>query len=492
MSPVSRDASAKTSPDFLAAGGEMGSLIRAFDWSSTPVGAPESWPQSLRVTVRLMLNSQHPMFIWWGEDLIQFYNDAYRQTMGPQMHPSALGARGRESWADIWPIIGPQIEQVMSGRGATWNVDQMVPINRHGTPEEVWWTYGYSPIDHDEGIGGVLVVCSDVTAQHLATAELKNRNERMAQLFEEAPSLIAVFHGPDHVIELANAAYREFVGKSDLVGKPLNVAFPELAEQGLIDLVDNVYKTGESFSAKRLGLTLTQDDGSSRQYHVNVMIQPIRDGAGIVEGLFIDAQDVTDHVLLEQRLNIINDELRHRAKNTLAMISAVASQTLRGAADPGALDIFHARLAAFGAAHDALAGRTDAGSEVGEVIRKALAGHADTLERYDLCGPMIEIGSKQSITLALAIHELATNATKYGALSAEEGRVSVSWKTTENTFWLEWNESGGPEVCEPKKTGFGSRLIRTVLAADFNADVTMDFRREGLLFKVTAPIETLG
>ena len=214
MSPVSRDASAKTSPDFLAAGGEMGSLIRAFDWSSTPVGAPESWPQSLRVTVRLMLNSQHPMFIWWGEDLIQFYNDAYRQTMGPQMHPSALGARGRESWADIWPIIGPQIEQVMSGRGATWNVDQMVPINRHGTPEEVWWTYGYSPIDHDEGIGGVLVVCSDVTAQHLATAELKNRNERMAQLFEEAPSLIAVFHGPDHVIELANAAYRELASRS--------------------------------------------------------------------------------------------------------------------------------------------------------------------------------------------------------------------------------------------------------------------------------------
>src|ERR1043166_3894385 len=100
--------------DFLAGGGEMGQLTRDFDWSATPIGSPETWPQSLRTAVRILLNTNHPMFIWWGPELIQFYNDAYRQTMGPERHPSALGQRGRECWAEIWPIIGPQIEQVMS------------------------------------------------------------------------------------------------------------------------------------------------------------------------------------------------------------------------------------------------------------------------------------------------------------------------------------------------------------------------------------------
>ena len=84
--------------DFLAGGGEMGALTRGFDWSKTSLGSPQTWPQSLRVTVRLVLTSRHPMFIWWGPQLIQFYNDAYRETMGPERHPSALGAGGR--WFD--------------------------------------------------------------------------------------------------------------------------------------------------------------------------------------------------------------------------------------------------------------------------------------------------------------------------------------------------------------------------------------------------------
>ena len=90
------------------------------------------------------------MFIWWGPQLIQFYNDAYRQTMGPERHPSALGQGGRECWAEIWHIIGPQIEQVMSGGGATWHENQLVPVTRHGRLEQVYWTYGFSPIDEDD------------------------------------------------------------------------------------------------------------------------------------------------------------------------------------------------------------------------------------------------------------------------------------------------------------------------------------------------------
>src|SRR4051794_248277 len=171
-----------SSADFLSGGGEMGALTRAYDWSSTPLGRPEKWPQSLRTTLRLLLNTNHPMFIWWGPQLIQFYNDAYRQTMGPERHPSALGQAGRDCWAEIWPIIGPQIEQVMSGGGAIWHENQLVPVTRHGRLEQVYWTYGYSPIDHEDGVGGVLVICRDVTADYVATRALREREAELARV----------------------------------------------------------------------------------------------------------------------------------------------------------------------------------------------------------------------------------------------------------------------------------------------------------------------
>jgi PAS domain S-box-containing protein len=171
-----------TSADFLAGGGEMGALTRAYDWSANPLGAPETWPQSLRTAVRILLNTNHPMFIWWGPKLIQFYNDAYRQTMGPERHPGALGQGGRECWTEIWDIIGPQIEQVMSGGGATWHENQLVPVTRHGRLEQVCWTYGFSPIDEDDGIGGVLVVCRDVTKEYLAANALREREAELARV----------------------------------------------------------------------------------------------------------------------------------------------------------------------------------------------------------------------------------------------------------------------------------------------------------------------
>ncbi len=228
---------------FLEAGGEMGELTRAFPWDTTPIGPPENWPQSLKTTVRLLLTSRHPMFIWWGPDLIQFYNDAYRLTMGPERHPSALGQRGRECWEEIWEIIGPQIELVMEGKGATWHEDEYVPVTRFGKRQDVWWTYGYSPIDDGAGgVGGVLVVCNDVTVQHQAT-------ERLRGLFEQAPGFVATLRGPAHVFELVNDAYSELVAGRDVVGRPLAEALPEVVEQGFVRILDEVRATGEPFAA---------------------------------------------------------------------------------------------------------------------------------------------------------------------------------------------------------------------------------------------------
>ena len=155
-------------PTFLRGGGALGALIRAHDWTTTPLGPPAHWPQSLRLVVRLMLDTHHPMFVFWGPDSICLYNDGYSASLGPELHPAMLGVAGATAWADIWPVIGPQIQQVMAGQGATWHQDHLIPIQRHGRREEVYWTYSYSPIDDDTapgGIGGVLVICTETTAR---------------------------------------------------------------------------------------------------------------------------------------------------------------------------------------------------------------------------------------------------------------------------------------------------------------------------------------
>lgn len=173
---------------FLQDGGEMGALIRAKDWRGTPLGSPDSWRPELRTVVRLMLTTQHPIFIFWGQELTCLYNDAYSRSIGPDRHPRILGQPGRQVWDEIWDIIGPQIDQVMSGRGATWNVDHLVPITRGNAWEEVYWTYSYSPIDDPtapNGIGGVLVICTETTERVLLEKRLAEELEAKEVLLRE-------------------------------------------------------------------------------------------------------------------------------------------------------------------------------------------------------------------------------------------------------------------------------------------------------------------
>jgi PAS domain S-box-containing protein len=154
--------------------GEMADLIRTYDWSATPLGPVETWPDILIITVNMLLASRHPMFLWWGSELIQFYNDGYRPSIREDKHPAAVGQRGPQCWPEIWPIIGPQIEAVMRHGESTWNINQLVPIFRNGKLEEVYWTYSYSPIFDAAGVPqGTLVVCSETTEQVLSDRRLR-------------------------------------------------------------------------------------------------------------------------------------------------------------------------------------------------------------------------------------------------------------------------------------------------------------------------------
>src|SRR5712664_2181242 len=148
--PIATDLAVPSSAtQFIGAGTVMRDLIRQHDWSTTPLGPIGTWPASLKMSTAIVLNSKHPMFIWWGSELIQIYNDAYLPSFGEGKHPAALGQRGADCWPEIWQIIWPQIETVLTGGAASWYEDKLVPIWRNGRIEEVYWTYTYTPILDD-------------------------------------------------------------------------------------------------------------------------------------------------------------------------------------------------------------------------------------------------------------------------------------------------------------------------------------------------------
>lgn len=162
------------SPPVFRREGEMAALMRQLDWASTSVGPVAGWPVSLRSTVSTLLASRHAMFLWWGPDLLQFYNDGYRPSLGPDRHPSALAARGRECWAEIWPTIGPEVESIMAGGPSTWHEDHLVPITRGDRVHDVYWSYSYSPVQDDAGsVGGVLVTVQETTRRVIAERRVR-------------------------------------------------------------------------------------------------------------------------------------------------------------------------------------------------------------------------------------------------------------------------------------------------------------------------------
>ncbi|MCB0166181.1 MAG: PAS domain S-box protein [Anaerolineae bacterium] len=169
----------------LMGGGEVGALIRTIDWAETPVGSPAEWPQSLRTGLSICLASRYPMLIWWGPEMIQFYNDAYRPILGATKHPRSMGQRGWECWAEIWDVIGPMATSVFATGHATWSDDLLLVMDRNRYIEETYFTFSYSPIrDESGGIGGVLVTCIETTARVLSERRLRTLRDLGAQASE--------------------------------------------------------------------------------------------------------------------------------------------------------------------------------------------------------------------------------------------------------------------------------------------------------------------
>lgn len=218
---------------------------------------------------------------------------------------------------------------------------------------------------------------------------------------------------------------------------------------------------------------------------------PLRDEAGRIIGAVSVGLDISERKRAEEQRTLLIHELNHRVKNTLATVQAIAVQSLRGAASPeAARETFTARLMALAKAHDVLTRESWEGADLMDVVTGAVEPHrAAGRERFDLSGPRVRLSPAMALSIAMALHELATNAAKYGALTTEGGRVAVAWRVEEGALRLEWRESGGPPVAAPTRRGFGTRLIERGLASELRGEVRLAFEASGVVCTMAAPLD---
>jgi two-component sensor histidine kinase len=353
------------SAHFLDGGGEMAGAIRTYDWSSTELGALDTWPSALKTVVGMAVNSKFPKCIVWGAGLITLYNDAYRPILGDK--PAVLGRSFRDVWSEAWTEIGPIADRAFAGE-ATFIEDFRLVVDRYGYPEQAYFTFCYSPI---------------------------------------------------------------------------------------------------------------------------------RDENGVVRGMMDTVIETTGKIEAQRQARLLNAELEHRIKNTLTVISAIVTQTLQSTeTDPQARESLVQRIGALAQAQSLLTRSNSSEASIQHVIEEALAPFRTGHDRFQIKGTPVMLSSKQALSLARAVNELATNALKYGALSNGTGQIRVLWQPgrpgTDDAFHFAWIETGGPPVMAPARKGFGSRIIERVLAQEFSGQAALAYDPSGVRCELRTQMRHIG
>ena len=275
--------------------------------------------------------------------------------------------------------------------------------------------------------------------------------------------------------------------ETEMIGQPISRLYDPASPDPAPDCLAQFRVGGENLHYEQPRL---RKDGTS--VWVSVTESPLRDAWGTLVGASGIARDMTERRKADQHREILVGELNHRVKNTLAIVQAIASQTLRGAiALPAARDAFVSRLMALARAHDLLINESWSGTDLASLVHATIEPHKGGPDRFTIHGPYVELNPSVAMTFSLAIHELCTNAAKYGALSVPEGTVEIAWTLTEQDDqcrlnWR-WVERGGPAVSKPKHKGFGSSLIEQVLAMELFGKVSVTYPQDGLVCIVDAP-----
>ncbi|WP_152093193.1 PAS domain S-box protein [Rhizobium dioscoreae] len=584
----------------------MAALISGFDWEATSLGPKSAWPPCLTAAVDIMLSAQAQIVIFWGDDFIALYNDAYAPTIGDK-HPQALGRPARESWAELWNDLEPLLQSVLRDGKTVSAKDRPFYIERYGYPETVYFDISYSPVrDADGKTVGVFCIVSETTERVRSEQALRESEERIRAVISQSATGIAQCELDGRFVQV-NGRFCEIVGyaESELLGMRMHdITYPDDLRENT-RMFETMMATGESFEIEkryirkdgslvwvansvsglrddsghirrvasvvtditerkrvqqveqRLAAIIASSDdailstdlnmvitswntGAERLYghsaeeaigrsvmmlvpddrseeepailaqiragqkvepyetkrrckngelvDVLLSVSPIYDAYGRIIGASKIAHDISAKKEAERLQTVLVGELNHRVKNVLATVMAIARQTLgRDDVDKASVETFEARLSSMARAHDLLIHGQWEQAELTAVIAQALSPYPK--DRFEISGPAIKLAPRAVVSISLALHELATNAAKYGALSVADGRVAITWSLeTGRTdhLKLRWQESGGPIVKPPTRKGFGSRLIENLLAAELSGKVQVRYEPSGLICEVDA------
>ncbi len=544
--------------------------------------------------------------MFWGEDFVALYNDAYAPTIGDK-HPRALGRPAKENWTELWSDLEPLLRSVLQDGSTISAKDRPFYIERHGYPETAYFDISYSPVRDGDGRAlGVFCIVNETTERVRADQALRESEERFRGVISQSATGIVQCELDGRFV-LVNGRFCEIVGYSEneLLGMRMqDITYPDDLHENM-RLFETMMATGESFEIekryvrkdgslvwvantvsglrdasgriqrvsgvvidinerkraqeveRRLAAIIASSDdailstdlnmvitswntGAERLYgqsaeeaigqsvmmlvpddrseeepailaqiraghkvepyetkrrcksgelvDVLLSVSPIFDAYGRIVGASKIAHDISAKKEAERLQTVLVGELNHRVKNVLATVMAIARQTLgRSDADKTSVETFEARLSSMARAHDLLIHGNWEQAELTAVIAQALSPYPK--DRFEVSGPAIKLAPRAVVSISLALHELATNAAKYGALSVRDGRVAITWlletgKT--DLLKLRWQESGGPTVKQPTHKGFGSRLIGSLLAAELNGDVHISYEPGGLICEVQA------
>jgi two-component system, chemotaxis family, CheB/CheR fusion protein len=422
-----------------------------------------------------------------AEGRITFYNEAAAELWGcrPELGKSEFCGSWKLYWPDGRPMPYDQCPMAVALQtGRPIRGAEAVAERPDGT-RVVFAPYPTPLLDASGKVVGAINMLVDITDRKgtdLAT-------QRLAAIVESSDDAI-VSKDLNGIITTWNTGAQRLFGYTaeEVIGKSVTILIPADRfdeEPGILERIRRGERI-EHYETIRL-----RKDGDL--IHVSLSVSPLKDATGRVVGASKIARDITERKQAEERQTLLTNELHHRTKNLFAVVQAVASRSFAGKrtveeAEKAVLS----RLRSLAQTHVMLVEREWQGADIAEVVRTALSPYID---RVSAEGPPVVLTSQAAQNFALALHELATNAAKYGALSSIAGRVHITWSVFKpnghRRFSFRWEERGGPIVTRPARKGFGSAVLEQVMGEYFDAPPSIDYRPAGLVYELSGLLDTL-
>lgn len=361
-----------------------------------------------------------------------------------------------------------------------------MPMRLHGSDRPRYIDFVYQPVFGADGSVVNIYVAGHEVTEHLEAIQLAQRSQQELQTLTGALPVLISYMDAEERYQFNNKLYEDWFPRTreEIHGQTIRSVIGEKAYGVVKDKIDRVL-AGERFQFEQM-----MPYSTTSHRHIQVEYVPRKRNDGRVEGWYALVQDVTKTRQLEKQKEDLSRELAHRIKNQLAVVQSIVSQTLRHADSvPQALASVSSRIEALGRAQDIFIQDIAETADMAMVVQNALAPYADQNNRFGISGPVVALNSQQSLSLSLAIHELSTNAVKYGALSSDDGRITINWSADPSgEFAFEWSESGGPAVVPPTQAGFGTKLLQRMVAPPFGGRVEVTYASSGLRFNLAGDL----